>query len=160
MTVCWDTKTTAHPMDLVAFYSIEDLKQILNENNVNLHDKYNNSVLAYVDDDKVELVEYLISCGANVNNVNITGITPLMAATSRDSFKVMQLLIQNGADVTKQAYDGCNFMHYLVTAFDNVTLSKGMDIVKKLIDDETYEIVFKAKNNNGESPEDILMMND
>ncbi|XP_055623446.1 protein fem-1 homolog C-like [Toxorhynchites rutilus septentrionalis] len=52
----------------------------------------------------VELVEFLIQHGSNVNALSDTGSTPLFIACSMMNIEIAQLLIDSGADVQKPNY--------------------------------------------------------
>lgn len=53
----------------------------------------------------LDKVEELIKLGADVNSCNFRNYTPLMAAAGRD-WNIVQLLLENGAQVDLQATDG------------------------------------------------------
>ena len=56
----------------------------------------------------LKLVKYLLEKGADINQATLTGTTPLMAAVSsngQESFRVVQYLIDNGADVVNRLND-------------------------------------------------------
>ncbi|XP_069587576.1 transient receptor potential cation channel subfamily A member 1 isoform X2 [Ranitomeya imitator] len=64
--------------------------------------------------DHVELAQYLISMGANVDSVDNELRTPLLMATSCSSWKIVNLLLENGADVKLTDNYGRNFLHLTV----------------------------------------------
>ncbi|XP_066434673.1 transient receptor potential cation channel subfamily A member 1 isoform X2 [Eleutherodactylus coqui] len=64
--------------------------------------------------DHVELAEYLISMGANIDSVDKELRTPLLLATSCSSWKVVNLLLEKGADIKLTDNYGRNFLHLTV----------------------------------------------
>ncbi|XP_073439946.1 transient receptor potential cation channel subfamily A member 1 isoform X2 [Dendrobates tinctorius] len=64
--------------------------------------------------DHVELAQYLISMGANVDSVDNELRTPLLMATSCSSWKIVNVLLENGADVKLTDNYGRNFLHLTV----------------------------------------------
>lgn len=54
----------------------------------------------------VEIAEMLISAGANVNTVDLTGTTALLLACQRGNLGVVRLLLEAGADVLMPRIDG------------------------------------------------------
>ncbi|XP_063155461.1 transient receptor potential cation channel subfamily A member 1 [Candoia aspera] len=64
--------------------------------------------------DHYELAEYLISKGANINNVDNEGRTPLLLATSCASWKIVNLLVSKGANLEIKDHLGRNFLHLTV----------------------------------------------
>uniref|UniRef100_A0A4W5LZE1 Transient receptor potential cation channel, subfamily A, member 1a n=1 Tax=Hucho hucho TaxID=62062 RepID=A0A4W5LZE1_9TELE len=64
--------------------------------------------------DHVELAEYLISKGADINSIDCKGHTPLLLATSCSAWKTVGLLLTHGANLKiKDKYD-CNFLHLAI----------------------------------------------
>uniref|UniRef100_A0A8C5JPR5 Transient receptor potential cation channel subfamily A member 1 n=1 Tax=Junco hyemalis TaxID=40217 RepID=A0A8C5JPR5_JUNHY len=64
--------------------------------------------------DHYELAEYLISMGANIDSVDIEGRSPLLLATSCASWKIVNLLLSKGANVSLKDHLGRNFLHLTV----------------------------------------------
>ncbi|KAM3927836.1 transient receptor potential cation channel subfamily A member 1 [Leptodactylus fuscus] len=64
--------------------------------------------------DHVDLAEYLISMGANIDSVDNELRTPLLLATSCSSWKIVNLLLEKGADVKLTDNYGRNFLHLTV----------------------------------------------
>ena len=54
----------------------------------------------------VKTVQTLIASGVNVNEVDATGMTPLMVAASEGKTAIAQLLVDAGADVQQAGEDG------------------------------------------------------
>ncbi|XP_039201373.1 transient receptor potential cation channel subfamily A member 1 [Crotalus tigris] len=64
--------------------------------------------------DHDEMTDYLISKGANIDSVDIEGRTPLILATSRASWKIVNLLISKGANIQLKDHLGRSFLHLTV----------------------------------------------
>ena len=62
--------------------------------------------------DKVELAEYLIQNGANINHMDKFGLTPIIRATCCRSKRVAKLLLEHGCDVNISDELGCSALHY------------------------------------------------
>ncbi|XP_053715593.1 transient receptor potential cation channel subfamily A member 1b [Synchiropus splendidus] len=61
--------------------------------------------------DHMELAEYLISLGADLDDVDCKGNTPLLVATNCGAWRTVALLLTRGADVSVTDIFGCNFLH-------------------------------------------------
>lgn len=48
--------------------------------------------------ERVDLVEYCIEIGANINKVDVSGNTPLVTAIMNDNIDIIRVLCENGAD--------------------------------------------------------------
>ncbi|XP_061662032.1 transient receptor potential cation channel subfamily A member 1b isoform X2 [Syngnathoides biaculeatus] len=64
--------------------------------------------------DHVDLADYLISLGADVNAVDCKGTPPLLLATSCGAWRTVVLLLSNGANVNLKDRLGCNFLHLAI----------------------------------------------
>ncbi|XP_044151009.1 transient receptor potential cation channel subfamily A member 1 isoform X1 [Bufo gargarizans] len=64
--------------------------------------------------DHVDLAEYLLSLGANIDSVDNEMRTPLLMATSCSSWKIVNLLLEKEADVKLTDNFGRNFLHLTV----------------------------------------------
>eukprot|EP01094_Clydonella_sp_ATCC50884_P029700 TRINITY_DN9386_c0_g1_i2.p1 TRINITY_DN9386_c0_g1~~TRINITY_DN9386_c0_g1_i2.p1 ORF type:complete len:590 (-),score=196.71 TRINITY_DN9386_c0_g1_i2:118-1860(-) len=62
----------------------------------------------------LELVQWLIDRGADVNSTDSYGMTPLHAACTRSQFDVIVLLVSHGADVSKSTNDDQLALHYFL----------------------------------------------
>nr|BBH84654.1 transient receptor potential ankyrin 1a [Xenopus muelleri] len=93
--------------------------------------------------DHVELAEYLISAGANINSEDKESRTPLLLATSCSAWKSVNLLLAKGADVKLKDNFGRNFLHLMVLQpgglknLNNDFLQ--MENIKQLVTDEDCE---------------------
>ncbi|MBN3295215.1 TRPA1 protein, partial [Amia calva] len=94
--------------------------------------------------DHVELAEYLILKGANIDSIDCKGLSPLLLATSCGAWRTVELLLQKGANMKIKDKMGCNFLHLAVLqpkGLKNLCeeIFKVMCNVKKLLDDEDNE---------------------
>uniref|UniRef100_A0A8C7UWQ5 Transient receptor potential cation channel, subfamily A, member 1a n=1 Tax=Oncorhynchus mykiss TaxID=8022 RepID=A0A8C7UWQ5_ONCMY len=64
--------------------------------------------------DHVELAEYLISKGGDINAIDCKGHTPLLLATSCSAWKTVNLLLTHGANLKLKDKHGCNFLHLAI----------------------------------------------
>ncbi|XP_053198303.1 transient receptor potential cation channel subfamily A member 1b [Scomber japonicus] len=64
--------------------------------------------------DHMELAEYLISLGADLNSTDCEGNSPLLLATSCGAWKTVALLLSKGANVNVKDGFGCNFLHLAI----------------------------------------------
>uniref|UniRef100_A0A8C4GDH1 Transient receptor potential cation channel, subfamily A, member 1b n=1 Tax=Dicentrarchus labrax TaxID=13489 RepID=A0A8C4GDH1_DICLA len=64
--------------------------------------------------DHVELAEYLISLGADLNCIDCKGNSPLLLATSCGAWRTVTLLLSKGANVDVRDRCGCNFLHLAI----------------------------------------------
>ncbi|XP_017351760.1 transient receptor potential cation channel subfamily A member 1a [Ictalurus punctatus] len=64
--------------------------------------------------DHYELVEYLISQGADIDSTDCKGHSPLLLATSCGAWRSVNLLLSHGADLTVKDKTGCNFLHLAI----------------------------------------------
>ncbi|MGH0172857.1 UNVERIFIED_CONTAM: hypothetical protein FKN15_064088 [Acipenser sinensis] len=64
--------------------------------------------------DHVELVEYLLMKGANIDSLDCESHSPLLLATTCGAWLTVELLIQKGANVKLKDSCGCNFLHLAV----------------------------------------------
>ncbi|KAM8739646.1 myotrophin [Acanthopagrus latus] len=56
---------------------------------------------------QTDVVEFLISKGANVNAVDKHGLTPLMSACYENHISCVKVLLEKGADKDRKGPDGC-----------------------------------------------------
>ena len=75
-------------------------------------------------------IEKAIKNGANVNEVNMYGVTPLMFAVGRSDVEVVKLLIENGANVSAEANGSYTPLFYAVEVNNDKTIT----IVDLLLD--------------------------
>ncbi|KAE8599011.1 hypothetical protein XENTR_v10017018 [Xenopus tropicalis] len=93
--------------------------------------------------DHVELAEYLISEGANIDSEDKESRTPLLLATSCSAWKSVNLLLSKGADVKLKDHYGRNFLHLMVLQPGGLKNLNSeflqMENIKKLVSDEDCE---------------------
>lgn len=58
---------------------------------------------------QTEIVRFLISKGANVNQADTNDITPLLAAIWEDHLETVKVLLDNGADKKRKGPDGSSY---------------------------------------------------
>lgn len=82
------------------------MKQSVNEKNV--HEIYNGRTAIQIAADygQTSIIAYLISIGANIQDKDKYGITPLLSAVWEGHRDAVKLLLQNGADRSIHAPDG------------------------------------------------------
>ncbi|XP_063062573.1 transient receptor potential cation channel subfamily A member 1b [Engraulis encrasicolus] len=61
--------------------------------------------------DHVELAEYLISKGADIDAIDCKGLSPLLLATSCGAWRAVAFLLSKGANVKIKDKEGRNFLH-------------------------------------------------
>lgn len=87
-------------------------------------DSYGNTALHYaVRLNNLSTVEYLVEQNANVNHVNIDGVSPLRQALLTRPFNhdILQLLIKNGADTSQKTDGGITISEFANTVARNET---------------------------------------
>ncbi|CAD5112443.1 DgyrCDS1665 [Dimorphilus gyrociliatus] len=65
--------------------------------------------------DKPDVIEYLIQQGADVNETNQDGMTPLLLAASKKAWKAMEMLMNKKADLFCTDDNKRNILHLIVT---------------------------------------------
>jgi uncharacterized protein len=76
----------------------------------------------------LDAVKQMLSNGADVNDTDGTGMTALMEASLRNRFKMVSLLLENGADTeTVENSLGCNALTF-------ACLSGSFEVVRILLD--------------------------
>ena len=97
-----------------------------------------------VEKDDVEMVELLISRGANIAVTNKDGWTPLIAASSRGYIDMVRLLLEKGADVNATDKDSR-------TAFWHARLGGHESIIQMLMENSAITIWQLQQTLNGHS---------
>lgn len=119
--------------------------------NINIRDElYENTyLLHYVLHGNLEIVNFLIQMGADVNIKNIYGESCLMIAAVMKDVEIFRLLVKNGADInTKNIYGRNSLMEYIINEYKYSThidenfvvmmLENGTDI--SAVDNSGYDI--------------------
>jgi ankyrin repeat protein len=83
------------------------VKYLIETKNVNINYKDNKGISAlhwacnakYID---IKIVKYLVSHGANINDVDINGETPLIFACRKGDYEAVKYLISKGANINKK----------------------------------------------------------
>ena len=118
----------------------------------NDYDKDGKTLLHYcVQHNYVEIAEWLISKGANVNAVDKFRYTPLhMALANQDiNSKMVNMLLDNGADKRSRNYQHRTPLHYLCR---NSSLAKYMPLFYRLIpSNESNKEYINVVSTNGET---------
>lgn len=83
-----------------------------------------------------EIVQLLIEHGADVNNVDTMGMTPLLYAATHDNVEAAQMLIENGANLeARERYKGFTPLlyacHLLKPKIIPLLVEKGADLNAK-----------------------------
>lgn len=131
----WDIDKDDWTSVMIAVYE-DDLNELINlvESGADVNESIgeNNYIHTALDVSiklqNFKIVKYLTSVGADVNNRNINGITPLMKASSLGTDEIVELLLENGADAKALSMDG--FTALMAAALGSVSF----DIMKTLID--------------------------
>jgi ankyrin repeat protein len=90
---------------------------------------------------RTEMVDFLLSKGAEVNMQGLGGWTAVVAAAFENYVEIVELLVARGADVNKKTNDG-------ITALMNAVGNCNMKITKLLI---SYGANVNASDNYGET---------
>jgi len=111
---------------------IKAKKLIDKENNLNAKDTAGWAYLHYCAYyDKIEITEYLISKGANVDITKDNGSTPLLVALLGEHIKIAQLFIDKGANLNYQRPDGLTALlacaNNSFNDFAEMLIKKGVD---------------------------------
>lgn len=91
--------------------------------------KYGNSMT-------YDIVSHLIKIGASINIVNNRDISPLMYACELCNYKIIELLIKNGACLNKLDYNNMSILDYLIQGYRdlNYDMKEIIDIINLLLD--------------------------
>ena len=130
-------ETGENPLFSACLYDdLENIKLFITKYNFspNEKDEYGNTPLYNAinkefkgDKEKyIDVINYLIENGANVNSKDIMGRTPLMRAAQYGFPEALSLLLKNGAEINHKAQDESTALHYAVS-------SKNLEAIKILI---------------------------
>ena len=93
----------------VSINNFELVKFFLSETNINIDitDEFGNTALIKASEKGyMEMVDYLINNGADINYQNKQGVTPAMKAAERNNFYVIKLLLDKDVDISQSDYTG------------------------------------------------------
>ncbi len=100
-------------------------------------------------DGNIEMVELLLSYGADVNAQNRDNVTPLHSATSKGDPRVIKLLLEHGAEVNAKTKNSSTPLHiaaefrFIDTNVADLLLRYGADV--------------NAKDSEGKTPLDVAI---
>ncbi|KAM4712001.1 myotrophin [Anableps anableps] len=96
--VMWAIKTGDLDEVKAKLVTAEDVNQIMSSGRMPLH--------YAADYGQTEVMEYLISIGANVNAKDKHGFSPLASACFEDHIDCVKILLEKGADKNEKTEDG------------------------------------------------------
>ncbi|XP_077364943.1 transient receptor potential cation channel subfamily A member 1-like [Festucalex cinctus] len=97
--------------------------------------------------DHIDLAEYLISLGADVNSVDYKDNTPLLLATSCGAWRTVALLLSKGVNVNLTDRFGCNFLHLAILQ------SKGLkNLPEDVLQRSSVKALLSCEDNEGCTP--------
>ncbi|XP_067434014.1 transient receptor potential cation channel subfamily A member 1b [Thunnus thynnus] len=97
--------------------------------------------------DHMELAEYLISLGADLNSIDCKGNSPLLLATSCGAWSTVALLLSKGANVNVKDGFGCNFLHLAIQQ------PKGLkNIPEDALQNSSVKALLSCEDNEGCTP--------
>jgi hypothetical protein len=113
--------------------TLQDAKRWLKERSIDDYDDNGNTLLTLaIKQGDLEITNYAIDHGANVNKPDKGGETPLFSAISHYSgMEMLHLLLNKGVDVNAQDKQGLTCLHYAVD-FD--VDGDHIDVIRELLD--------------------------
>ena len=106
-----------------------------------------NAVITVNDDTKVGLM--LEVGGVDVNGQSGTGNTPLMAASRCSSNKIVQMLLEKGANVNVKDNSGATaFMKCKTTTVADLLIAAGAEVGARNNDEQTAFDIFRLRKDN------------
>ncbi len=132
---------------------VEDVKNIINKDRTKVYEKdkwgytlLHDAVVA----ERLEIVEYLLQQGADVNTSNLEGSTPLHDAAYKGRLVLVRFLLAKGADANAKDISNNTPLHEAVAAYGvYITNFRYIEVVKLLLSDGA---LVNDKNNKGETP--------
>ena len=120
----------------------DEFKNILSYNKNLISEKNGNIPLFLaINEGNLEIVQYLITQGANIESKTKDGLTPLHFASGNNDIKIVEYLITQGANIESKANDGFTPLHF-ASRYGHIK------IVEYLI---THGANINATNNTNES---------
>jgi len=130
-----------------------DVKNIINKDRtkVNEKDKWGYTLLHdAVVAERLEIVEYLVQQGADVNTSNLERFTPLHDAANKGRLELVRFLLAKGADPNAKDISNNTPIHEAVAGYGvYITNIRYIEVVKLLL---SVGDVVNDKNNKGETP--------
>ena len=121
--------------DITFLIKYINIQEFINEN-----DMLNRELFKAIDEENIDKVKDLIKKGANVNFVNFVTInfdgnwrfSPLMLASKKGNIKIVELLLNNGADINYSFHDGSPYP-VLFSALSIASAYNKIEVIKILI---------------------------
>jgi ankyrin repeat protein len=108
---------------MFTFFSCRSRYQGLSKNQLN------KELFKAVANEKYSLIKTLIKEGADINTVDINGVSPMLIAVERKNIKMMEALVKYGADLKA----GNNTNDKKQSILFNAITSRNLELVKTLI---------------------------
>lgn len=89
---------------------------------------------ALTDDEKYEIIKFLINRGAGIMTYDLSNITPLHLSVKYNDYNISKLLIKNGANVNAQDNQGLTPLHYALQGNITECNTQRTNMIKNLID--------------------------
>ncbi len=132
---------------------VGDVKNVINKDRTKVYekDKWGYTLLHdAVVTERLEIVEYLLQQGADVNTKNLKRSTPLHDAAFKGRVELVRFLLAKGADANAQDISNNTPLHEAVAAYGvYITNFRYIEVVKLLL---SFGAVVNNKNNKGETP--------
>ncbi|MCF7561882.1 ankyrin repeat domain-containing protein [Sabulilitoribacter multivorans] len=130
--------------------NLNALQTIMEQSEKEVYDKNGRNLLFYaIENDNVEMVNFLLDQGVLINIGDNNKITPLHYAVINDKYDLTLLLLENGGEIDKISGSGNNLLHY--AAFNG-----NFAMAEKLME---LGLSPKIKNYNGRYPDKIARKN-
>ncbi len=136
--------------DIVATNWRQAIRQVINtwRKQVNMHDfKRQTPLMLAADEGDAELVDWLLSAGADVNHQDYLGRTPLHAAATGGDADSVELITSRGADLLLATFDEGQ------TALHTAAMMGRHHVVEKLI--RIAPSLTQVQNADGQTPRQI-----
>lgn len=91
---------------------------------------------------KSEILDLLLTSGANPNMADTSGATPLHIAALRGEIDIMRKLVEAGADINAQTNDGLSVLFY---AFFNIKGTKAYEYILYKIREKSYSPIIQQR---------------